>query len=112
MENATLSLAIEFIKLIFYVATVAIGSGWIVTALTQLLKWKAIKIPAQKYPTVIAVILSALLAIPAVFLTGLIEVAGWWSYAVIAVASLFVSVESYDTVKNAILQLKATDEKK
>lgn len=100
-------LVFELAKLIFLVASTAIGSGWIVTALTQLLKWKAIAIPAQKYPTVIAVILSLVLAVPAVLLTGLVTAVGWPAYVVIAFASILVSVQTYDTIKAAIDQIKS-----
>lgn len=96
----------EVVRIVFVVAAAAIGSGWLATALTQALKWKAIALPAQKYPTVFAAVLSFLLAVPAVYFTGLVEIVGWVSYVVIAVASLFVSVQTYDTVKAAILQLK------
>lgn len=100
-------LVIEFVQLIFYVATVAIGSGVVTTILTQALKWKAIKIPAQKYPTVVAAILSFIIAVPAVFLTGLVDVVGWVSYVVMGLASLLVATQTYDQVKNAIEQIKA-----
>lgn len=103
-------LVIEFVKLIFYVATVAIGSGVITSIVTQALKWKAIKIPAQKYPTIVAAILSFVVAVPAVILTGLVEVVGWVSYLVIALASLLVATQTYDQIKNAIEQIKAGKE--
>lgn len=108
----TLELALEFGKLIFYVAATALASGWLTAALTQLLKWKLIAVPATKYPTVVAGVLAFVLAIPAVYLTGLVEIAGWASYVVIAVAGLFVATQSYDTIKNAILQIKTANENK
>ncbi len=106
----TVELIIEFGKLIFFVASTALASGWVVTVLTQVLKWKLIAAPALKYPTLIAAILSFILAIPAVYLTGLIEVAGWASYVVMGVSSLFVATQSYDTIKKAILQLAPVKE--
>lgn len=108
----TLELALEFGKLIFYVAGAAIASGWLTAGLTQVLKWKLIAVPAQKYPTIVAGILAFLLAIPAVYLTGLVEIAGWASYVVIAVAGLFVATQSYDTIKKAIEQIKTRNETK
>lgn len=106
MNDLLISWAIELMKLVFYVSAVAIGSGWITAALTQLLKWKIIAIPAEKYPTVVAAIISFLVAVPAVYLTGIIVISGWYGYLVLAIASLFVAVQSYDIVKAAILQLK------
>lgn len=103
---STEQIVIEFVQLTFYVATVALGGGFITSALTQLLKWKFIAVPASKYPTVVAAVLSFIIAVPAVYLTGLVEVVGWLSYLVIGVASLFVATQSYDTVKSAIKQLK------
>jgi len=108
----TLELVLEFGKLIFYVAATALASGWFTSALTQVLKWKLIAIPATKYPTIVATILSFIVAVPAVYLTGLVEIAGWASYVVIAVASLFVATQSYDTVKKAIEQIKLANETK
>jgi hypothetical protein len=107
----TLELALEFGKLVFYVAATALASGWLTAGLTQVLKWKLISVPATKYPTVVAGILAFVLAIPAVYLTGIVEIAGWVSYVVIAVASLFVATQSYDTIKNAIIQIKTANEK-
>lgn len=110
--NDISSWVIELVKAIFYIAGVAIASGWITAALTQLLKWKLIAIPAKKYPTIVAGIISLLVAIPAVMLTGIITIAGWSSYVVIAVATLLVAVQSYDTVKAMILQIKTRNDVK
>lgn len=102
----TIELAYEFGKLIFYVAGTAVASGWIAAALTQALKWKLIAVPATKYPTIVAGILAFALAVPAVYLTGLVDIAGWAGYVVMAVASLFVSTQTYDVIKDAIVQVK------
>lgn len=101
-------LVFELAKLIFLVASTAIGTGWITATLTQLLKWKAIAIPAQKYPTPIAAILAFVLAVPAVLLTGLVTAVGWPAYVVIGVASFLVAVQTYDSIKSAIEQIKSS----
>lgn len=96
----------EVLRLIFVVAGAAVASGWTASGLTQLLKWKAISYPASKYPAPTAVALSILLAIPAVLLTGMVEIIGLWSYVVIAFSSILVATQTYDTVKKIVDQLK------
>lgn len=91
---------------VFVIAGAAIASGFITTAITQALKWEAIKIPAEKYPVPVAVILSIGTSAAAVYLTGLVDLIGWTSWLVMAVATLFVSTQTYKIVKDAVDQLK------
>jgi hypothetical protein len=96
----------DIIQAVFLVAGAAIASGFVTAAITQLLKWEAIKIPAEKYPVPVAVVLSVLTSGAAVYLTGLVDLVGWTSYVVMAVATLFVSTQTYQVVKNAVDQIK------
>ena len=91
---------------VFAVAGAALASGVVTTLLTQALKWEAIKIPAQKYPVPVAVILSVITSGAAVWMTGLVELVGWVSWVVLAFATLFVSTQTYKIVKEAVDQIK------
>lgn len=96
----------DIVKVVFITAATAIGTGWIAAALTQALKWRLIAYPATRYPTVTAWILSFILAVPAVILTGLVTATGWISWLIIALASVFVATQSYDLVRAAIDEIR------
>jgi hypothetical protein len=99
-------MVIEIVQIVFIAAGTALANGWLASILTQALKWKAIAYPAQKYPAPTAIALSLILAVPAVYLTGLVAIGGVLSWVIIGVASILVATQSYDTVKTAIDQLK------
>jgi len=98
------AVTVAIVQQIFTVAAAALASGVITTLLTQALKWKAIKIPAQKYPVVVAAVLSLIVSAGAVFLLGAIPLVSWVSYLVFSAATLLVATQSYDIVKKAIEQ--------
>lgn len=99
----------DIISGVFLVAGAAIASGVITTLVTQALKWEAIKVPAQKYPVPVAVVLSIVTSGAAVWMTGLVDLVGWVSWAVMAVATLLVSTQTYKIVKDLVDQIKHPD---
>ena len=96
----------DIISGVFVVAGAALASGVITTLITQALKWEAIKIPAQKYPVPVAVVLSIITSGAAVWMTGLVDLVGWISWLVMAVATLLVSTQTYKVVKDMVDQIK------
>lgn len=96
----------DIISGVFVVAGAALASGVITTLVTQALKWEAIKIPAQKYPVPVAIVLSIITSGAAVWMTGLVDLVGWISWAVMAVATLLVSTQTYKVVKDLVDQIK------
>lgn len=96
----------DIIQAVFVLAGAALASGFITAAITQLLKWEAIKIPAEKYPIPVAAVLSLGTSAAAVYMTGLVQLVGWPSYVIMVIATLFVASQSYQVVKNAVDQIK------
>lgn len=97
----------DFFTAVMGIFAAVFASGWITTAITQVLKLEWIAVPAQKYPTVVAIVVSLLVSIPAIFLTGIINLDGsWYMYALFAASTLFVSTKTYDIVHAAIVQIK------
>lgn len=99
----------DIIQGVFLVAGAAIASGWVTAAITQVLKIRAIRIPAEKYPVPVAIVLSLATSAGAVYVTGLVDLVGWVSWIIMAVATLYVATQSYDVVKNAVAQIKHPD---
>lgn len=98
------ALTVSVVQQIFTVAAAALASGIVTSLLTQALKWKAIKVPAQKYPVVVAAVLSLIVSAGAVYLLGAILLTSVVSYIVFSAATLLVATQSYDVVKKAIEQ--------
>lgn len=92
----------EIVKQIFMVAGAVIASGTVTTLLTQLLKWRFIPIPAQKYPVTVAVIVSLLVSAGALLTLNLVVFSGWVSYIIFAGATILVATQSYDLVHDAL----------
>lgn len=99
----------DIVSAVFTIAGAALASGFVTAAITQLLKWEAIRIPAEKYPVPIAAVLSIGTSAAAVWATGLVQLVGWPSYVIMALATLFVSTQTYQIVKNAVDQIKHPD---
>lgn len=98
------ALTVAVVQQIFTVAAAALASGIVTSLLTQALKWKAIKIPAQKHPVVVAAVLSLIVSAGAVYLLGAVLLTSVVSYIVFSAATLLVATQSYDVVKKAIEQ--------
>lgn len=99
-------LVMDVAKQVFTVAAAALASGVVTSLLTQALKWKAISIPASKYPVPVAAVISLIVAIGAVLLVPGLALTGIVGYIVFSVATLLVAVQSYDTVHGAIVKSK------
>lgn len=95
-------LTVAVITQIFTIAGAALASGVVTTLITQALKWKAIAIPAEKYPVPVAAVLSLIVSAGAVFMLGAIPLVSLTSYLVFSVATLLVATQSYDIVKKGI----------
>lgn len=98
------AITVAIVQQIFTVAAAALASGVVTSLLTQALKWKAIKVPAQKYPVAVAAVLSLVVSAGAVYLLNVVPFAGIVSYLVFSAATLLVATQSYDVVKKAIEQ--------
>lgn len=89
----------EILTQIFVLAAAAIASGMITTWLTELLKWDAIKIPAERYPVLTAAVLSTLLSAGSVFMLmgNIVMNFGWW--IIFSFATLLVATQNYEIVR-------------
>jgi len=97
----------DVVQQVFTVASAAVASGFITTALTQLLKWKVFAAIGKKYPVPLAVVLSLVVSAASIFLLGSVLLTSVVGYVVFAVATLFVSTQTYELVKKAIQQITA-----
>jgi hypothetical protein len=91
---------------VFTLAGAAITSGVITTLLTQALKWKAIAIPATKYPVQVAAVLSLAVSACAVYGLNAIQFDNALAYVTFSLVTLLVSTQSYDLAKEAISRVK------
>lgn len=93
---------IEIAKQIGVIAGVVLASGVTTTLLVQALKWKFVSVPASRYPIPTAIILSLIVSLVAVQMTGLVlldSVAGW---AILFGATILTSTQIYDLVHDRV----------
>lgn len=83
----------------------AVASGVGLTAVTQLLKTKWLRVPAKTYPRQVTAALAVLVGIISTFATG-IELSSLTSFAVFVVVSFIVSGLAYDGVKGLVGEVK------
>lgn len=93
---------------IFTIAASIFASGVVTTLVTQALKWKAIAVPAEKYPTIAAAMLSLVVSAGSIFVlhavpTGFETV---WTYVIYAAVTLLVATQSYNVVKSIIVSVR------
>jgi len=97
---------VDAVQQVFVVAALAVANGGVTALLTQALKWRAIAVPAQKYPVPVAIVLSLITSAFVVWAMGSIVLTGIVGWVVFSFATLLVSTQSYDIVKKAIEQIK------
>lgn len=101
----------DVINAVVAIVTAVFASGFITAAITQVFKLKWVAIPAKKYPTVTALVVSILVSLAAVYMTGLIQLeAGWFAYVVFVVATLATATKTYDIVKAIVLQIRGIED--
>lgn len=83
----------------------AIASGVGLSAITQLLKAKWVKIPAQKYPRAVTAVLAVLTGLISTLAVGL-ELSSLSSFVVFTVIAFVTSGMSYDVVKRLVAEIK------
>lgn len=83
----------------------AVASGVGLSAITQLLKTKWIKVPASKYPRAVTAVLAVLTGIISTLSVGL-ELSSLASFTVFTVIAFVSSGIAYDVVKRLVAEIK------
>lgn len=86
----------------------AVASGVGLSAVTQLLKTKWVKVPATKYPRIVTAALAVLVGIISTIATGL-ELSSLTSFIVFVIVSFIVSGLAYDGVKGLVGEVKEVE---
>ena len=93
-----LTVIIEQGKIIFSLAAIALGSGVITSAVTELLKWKVFLSVAKKWPRTVAAITSIGVSIAAVALSGDLRLDNIATIVAFAFIVFMVATQSYDAI--------------
>jgi hypothetical protein len=89
-----------------------LASGALAATATQVLKLPYIKLPAERYPTATALLLSLIIGAVAVFSLHVIVLTTWVAWLVYSIVTLFAASKIYDVVSAALVQYQTRGEQK
>jgi hypothetical protein len=97
---------VAIVNQILTVATAAIASGFVATAVTQLFKWRLFAEVGKKYPVPTAIVVSLVVSAGAIYLLNAILLTSLIGYVIFAFTTLLVATQTYDLVKKAVDNLR------